>query len=93
MKWDDDSKVIEIAIQLTLILWLSIFNLVIFEPGERVTEQFDRFDLEFSRCEWENLTIKMQRMYLTFLSDTQQPKNLQCYGGIMCTRETFKQVK
>lgn len=57
-----------------------------------MTNQFEQFGLEFGRCEWNNLPIELQRMYLISLSDTQQPKNIQTYSGIMCTRDTFKKV-
>lgn len=72
--------------------WLIVVSLAICEPGERVTHQFEQFCVEFGRCEWYKLPIEMQRMYLIFLSDTQQPQNICSYGGIVCTRETFKKV-
>lgn len=75
-----------------LIPWMYVFNLLVCEPGERVASQFEQFGEELGRCEWNQLPIGMQRMYLIFLSDTQQPKNLRSYGGIPCTRETFKLV-
>lgn len=75
-----------------LMLWIIGLNFAICEPGERVTNQFDQFDMKLGRCEWHKLPVEMQRMYLIFVSDTQQPKNLQSYGGIAATRDTFKTV-
>lgn len=72
--------------------WTLAFFFFICEPGERVTNQFEQFHVEFGRCEWTILPIEMQRMYLIFLSDTQQPTILQSYAGISRTRETFKKV-
>lgn len=91
-KWDDDSKSFEAMILLILILWIFQLDFVTCESGERVINQFDKFGLEAGQCEWNKLPIKMQRMYLIFLSDVQQPKNFQSYAGIKCTRDTFKQV-
>ena len=79
-------------ITLEMLCWVFILNFVIGEFGQRVTDQFEQFGMEFGSCDWHKLSIEMQRMYLIFLSDTQQPKNLQSYGGIFCTRETFKNV-
>lgn len=93
LKWEDDSQTFKIMIQSTMIPWVFFYVFAICEPGERVAHQFDQFGVEFSRCDWNKLTsIGMQRVYLIFLSDTQQPRNLQTYGGIECTRETFKKV-
>lgn len=92
LQWDDDTKLFEIVILLFLILWTLGLNLMICESGFRVTNQFDQFDLEFNRCGWNELTIEMQRMYLIFLTDTQQPQHIKSYGGITCTRDTFRRV-
>lgn len=92
LKWDEDSKLIEIMAMSTVILWIIVFNLVICEAGQRMTDQFDQHHMEFAQCNWNNLLIEMRRMYLIFLSDTQQPENFQSYGGILCTRDTFKKV-
>lgn len=75
-----------------LILWVVVLILLTFESGERVTYHFDQFGVELNQCEWDNLPIKMQRMYLIFLLDTQQPKFIEISGDIACTRKTFKNV-
>lgn len=79
-------------IQGTMIPWVFFYIFMICEPGQRVTDQFQNFGIEFERCEWNKLPSEMQQMFLILLSDTQQPKNLQTYGSIECTRETFKKV-
>lgn len=65
---------------------------VVCELGERMTYQFERFHQELERCDWHTLSIKMQRMYLVFVSDTQQTMNIACYGNILCLRDTFRKV-
>lgn len=62
------------------------------ELGERVTHQFVMFNEELERCDWNTLPGKLQRMYLIFLSNIQQSVCIQCYAGIKCSRDTFKQV-
>lgn len=91
-QWDDKSKLIENAILTIVVLWTFILNMLVCEPGDRVTNQFEKFGVEFGQYQWYNLPTEMQRSYLLFLSDTQQLIHLQTYGGIMCTRETYKQV-
>ena len=66
---------------------------VMCESGEQVTDKFEQFGEEFERCDWYKLPIEIQRMYLIFLSDTQQPKTIQSYGGVVCSRETCKRVR
>lgn len=76
-----------------IILWIFGFILLVCEFGERVTTQFEQFGVEFNQCDWSKLSTEMQRMYLIFLLYAQQPKHIQSYGNIECTRETFKQVR
>ena len=92
LKWDDNSKLFETMVLSLALFWIFVLNFAICESGERITHQFDQFHIEIGRCEWNKLPIEMQRMYLIFLSDTQQPVNIRSYGGILCTRETFKKV-
>lgn len=91
-KWDENSKLFENMILSNLILIVFTVILIVCEPGERVTKQFEHFGVKLDRCKWNKLPIEMQRFYLIFLSDVQQPKHIRSYGGIMCTRETFKQA-
>lgn len=75
-----------------LALWVFALSFILCEFGQRVTDQFEEYSVEFDRCKWNNLPIEMKRMYLVFLSDVQQPKNIQSYGRIVYTRQTFKRV-
>lgn len=34
----------------------------------------------------------MQRLYLIFILNSQQPTHIRGYGGILCTRDNFKMV-
>ena len=62
------------------------------EPGERVTEAFERFENDLKKYDWHLLSTEVGRLYLIFLLDTQQSINIQCFGGILCTRDTLKKV-
>lgn len=93
LKWDDDPKLFEIMILSIGTLWIFAVNLMVCDFGERMTSQFDQFSVKYAQCKWISLPIEMQRIYLMFLLDTQQPKHIRTYSGIVCTRETSKQVK
>lgn len=82
----------EIMTPLTEILYA--FSMIAFycEFSEEIIAEFDKFNEELSRCEWYLFSNELQQMYLTFILDTQQPKLIQGYGNIMCTRDTFKKV-
>ena len=75
-----------------LAFWVFGLVFVACEFGERMTDQFESYGEELERCDWNLLPIEMQRMYLIFLTDTQQIKTIQCYFGIVCSRETYKKV-
>lgn len=72
--------------------WVFALTFLFCEPGERVSNRFGMFGEELERCNWYELSMEMQRMYMIFLSDTQQTMNIQSYGGIQCTRDTSKRV-
>lgn len=63
------------------------------EIGESVTQQFDVFDKTLKRSKFYLMPIELQRMLVIVLSNSQQPILLHGYGGIQCTRESFKQVR
>ena len=69
-----------------------MYMFMLCEPGERVTNAFEKFNEELEQCNWHLLPPNLRRLYLIFVMDTQQPINIQCYGGILCTRETYKSV-
>lgn len=75
------------------LLWA--FGMIAFfcEFSEQMITGFVKFNDEIYRCEWYVLPNQLQRMYLMFTLDTQQPKMIQGYGNISCTREAFKKVE
>lgn len=75
-----------------LLTWMIIFVLLLCEPGTRMTNEFQAFGDELSQCEWYLLSIEMQRMYLIFSMDTQNPIKMMSYANIACERETSKKV-
>lgn len=91
-KLDENAKLIETFIVSISAIWIFGILFSICELGERMTYHFEMFGKELEQCDWHKLPIQMQRMHLIFLLDTQQPKNITCYGDILCTRETFKMV-
>lgn len=91
-KLDENSKPIEIVIQSLFVPVVFGFIIILCEPGERVTNQFEMFGEELERRTWYKLPIDMQRIYVIFLVNTQQDLSIGCYGGTQCTRETLKKV-
>lgn len=92
LKWNDDPNVIEIISIALAGLYTFVFNSVVCELGQWMTNQYEVFEDELTTCDWYALPIEMQQLYLIFLLDAQQPIHIQCYGGIACSRETFKVV-
>lgn len=63
------------------------------ELGGMVTDQFGKFNTKLAQCHWYSYPIKIQRMLLIFMVDTQQPVFIEGYGHIICIRENFKKVQ
>lgn len=78
----------------TLNVLIGIFVTVfaVCEIGQGVSDRFEIFEEKLTQYDWYLLPIKMQRMYLIFMAHTQQTPNIQAFGNIVCSRETFKTV-
>lgn len=83
---------IELCITSVLVPWIFGIDCLFCDFGERMTNQFQLFGEEFDRCDWYALPIELKGIYLIFLSNTQQPKVIQSYGGVICSRKTMKRV-
>lgn len=88
----DNTKLLEMFVlsNLVLTIWGILFLLC--ECGERVTIEFDKYDNGLQRCDWPKFPIRMQRMYVIFVSDAQKPKNITTYANLLLMRETFEKV-
>lgn len=73
--------------------WSFAFIFFYCEFGEMVTNQFYEFDDQLYQCGWYLLSMELKQSYLAFLSYTEQPANIRCFGNLLCTREVFKKVK
>lgn len=92
-KWSDQSNSYEIVAISILTSWLISFVLIVCELGARMTSEFEIYVAEVEQCSWYMLPIELQRMYMVFLSDTQNPVQIvTSYGNITCERETSKRV-
>lgn len=89
---DDNSNLIGVVSTAILIFWVLGTIFIDCEFGEKMTNQFEMFGEELERCDWLLLSIEMREVYLIFLLDTQQPKTIHGYGGIVCSRDTYKKV-
>lgn len=86
-------EIINILTAFTEMFWSFAICAIYCECGEKVTQHFNLFDDEIYRCEWYLLPIKLQKLHLIFMLNTQQPTIIRGYPQIFCTREIFKAVK
>lgn len=91
-QWADDSNLLETICLFFTLIWITIFTVLICEPGAKMTNQFVAFSNELSICDWYSLPIEVQRMYVISLSDTQNPIKMSSYANITCERDTSKKV-
>lgn len=92
LKTADALNLFELATTLSVVVGVAAGALLVCESCERVSGEFESFDMKLSRSDWHLLSSKMQRLYLIFVAYAQQTPNIQGYGNISCNRETFKRV-
>lgn len=84
---------------LTLLLTATIngiFGLILVficcELGQRTTDMFDEMNSTIDQLDWYLFPIELERMLRMIIANAQRPVSLQCWGGIACTRDCFKNV-
>lgn len=92
LKSGENVNLIELlfAIITTSASFLIIFSMC--EFGEMVNNRFDLFDDELCECKWYTFPIELQKLLLTFMSNTQREAIIRGIGSTECNREAFKKV-
>lgn len=62
------------------------------ELGQRMGDAFEEIGITIGEFDWYLFPIKIQRMLPMIIADAQQPVEVECFGSIACTRETFRKV-
>lgn len=90
-----DHSSIPIDLTKSILMVVSTFVIIIgfCEIGEMVSNQFNSFNAELVECNWYLYPIKMQQMFMIFMSNAQQPTNIHGYGNILCTRRTVEEAR
>lgn len=73
--------------------WSFAFILFFCEFGEMVTSKFDWYHEELCKCNWYLFPMEIQPLYLMFITNTQLPAHIRCFGNILCIRDSFKKVR
>lgn len=76
-----------------ILTWSFAIIACICECGERVAEQFFDFNDKLNQCKWYSFPLDVQRILLIFMGDAQQPTFIRGYANILCTRNSFKEVR
>lgn len=72
--------------------WSFMVIFLLCNYGEQVTSEIEEIHDNLYDCDWYLFPIKEQRMMQLILVTAQQPINLQGFGNILLTRDTFKKV-
>lgn len=88
----NSNRLLNLMLPLLLTVWSFMLISIVCESGERVTEQFSKYNDTLNQCNWYLLPVDIQQMLLIFIADVQQPIHIRGYGNIICTRDSFKQV-
>lgn len=93
IKLNFSPKSSDLVTSMLMMYWVVILLFACCELGEILTHQFNMFDNELCRCNWYLLSIEMQRNFVIVMANSQNLRIIRGYGGIVCTRNAFKQVK
>lgn len=74
------------------VVWSFVAIFIFCQFGEMVIDRFEKFHSELWQCDWYACPGEIQRMYLMFMVNAQQPAVIKGYANILCTREMFKKV-
>lgn len=79
-----------------LLFVMGIFALalvfIISELGQRMSDTFDEIDSTLDKSDWYLFPIEIKRMLPMIIANAQEPVSLECFGSIICSRNTFKNV-
>lgn len=76
-----------------MIFWAFVMLSIFCENGERVTNQFQVFNVELRQFNWYILPINVQKMFVIMVANAQQPSFIRGFANALCLRESFKVVK
>ena len=89
---EKSSNPTELILPFVLMLWSFAIIFFFCEFGEKVNNQFERFNDELCQLNWYLYPNNIQRLLLIFTTGVQQPVYLCGYGNIVCTRDSFEKV-
>lgn len=59
---------------------------------QRFTSECDRVNDVTDQFNWYSFPNEVQHMLPMIILITQQPISIECFGSVMCSRDTFKKV-
>lgn len=60
--------------------------------GERSSNAFNEVVEKIYQLKWYLFTNKVRQMLQIIIFAAQQPVEIECFGSISCSRQTFKKV-
>ena len=62
------------------------------ELAGRMSIEFDDINDQINRFDWYLFPHEMQQLLPIIMANTQQEVGFECFGSILCNRDTFKKV-
>lgn len=63
------------------------------ELAGRVSSKFDDVDATVAQFKWYLFPYDVQKLLPTIISNAQQEVGIECFGSVLCNRETFQKVR
>lgn len=91
-KWADHRDFVEMVVLYYNTIGNASLVFMLCEPGHYCSTGFESIEDQLVQCDWYLLPMELQRKYMVFLAQTQNPIQISCYFNIVCERETSKKV-
>lgn len=77
-----------------MVEWFASFALILLscELAEQIRIEFDDINEILNQSDWYLFSMEILKLLPTIMVNTQRSVYLKCFGGIPCSRETFKKV-
>lgn len=81
-----------VLVEISLVWYVSVIVLIICELGQRMTDAFEEIDDVIGKFQWYSFPDALKRLMPFMIQFAQQPVDIEFFGSISCSRDTFEKV-
>lgn len=88
-----DSELVMLLVIISYAFYAFGTLLISCDLGERLSNSYSGIMKKIEQFEWYLFAIELQKILPIIMIAAQQPVEIECFGSISCSHETFKKVK